>query len=77
MSARRRRRSWIRSGDGSASSCRPIRRILAQRVRELAVGLGYEGGKTMFDDYVCEVRPRYLVRRTFQRTIYRPGELVQ
>ena len=24
-----------------------------------------------------EVRPRFLVRRTFQRTIYRPGELVQ
>lgn len=24
-----------------------------------------------------EVRPRFLVKRTFQRTIYRPGELVQ
>ena len=39
--------------------------------------LGYEGGKTIFDDYVREVRPRFLVKRTFQRTIYRPGELVQ
>src|SRR5579859_4214015 len=51
--------------------------IQAQRLRELAGELGYEGGKTIFDDYVREVRPRLQVRRTFQRTIYRPGELVQ
>src|SRR4051794_40300929 len=47
------------------------------RLREMAAELGYEGGKTIFDDYVREVRPRFVVRRTFQRTIYRPGELVQ
>jgi transposase len=51
--------------------------IQAQRLREMAAELGFEGGKTIFDDYVREVRPRFLVRRTFQRTIYRPGELVQ
>ena len=51
--------------------------IQAQRLRELAAELGYVGGKTIFDDFVREVRPRFLVRRTFQRTIYRPGELVQ
>jgi hypothetical protein len=51
--------------------------IPSQRLREMAVELGYAGGKTIFDDYVREVRPRYRVRRTFQRTIYRPGELVQ
>jgi transposase len=51
--------------------------IQAQRLRELAGELGYEGGRTIFDDYVREVRPRFLVRRTFQRTLYRPGELVQ
>jgi transposase len=51
--------------------------IQAQRLRELASGLGYAGAKTIFDDYVREVRPRFQVRRTFQRTIYRPGELVQ
>ena len=34
-------------------------------------------GRSIFDDYVREVRPRFLVPRTFQRTIYRPGELVQ
>jgi transposase len=52
-------------------------RISSQRLREMAGELGYEGGKTIFDDYVREVRPRFLVRRTFQRTVYRPGELVQ
>jgi hypothetical protein len=52
-------------------------RIPSQRLRELAIELGFEGGKTIFDDWVREVRPRYLPRRTFQRTIYRPSELVQ
>src|SRR3954464_13765942 len=47
------------------------------RLPELATELGYEGGKTIFDDYVREVRPRFLIKRTFQRTIYRPAELVQ
>jgi transposase len=51
--------------------------IPAKRLRELAVQLGYRGGKTIFDDWVREVRPRYLVRRTYQRTVYRPGELCQ
>jgi transposase len=51
--------------------------IPAKRLRELAEQLGYRGGKTIFDDWVREVRPRYLVRRTFQRTVYRPGELCQ
>ena len=52
-------------------------RIQSQRLREMASELGYEGGKSIFDDYVREVRPRFLRSRTFQRTIYRPGELVQ
>jgi hypothetical protein len=47
------------------------------RLREMAIELGYAGGKSIFDDYVREVRPRFVVRRTFQRTVYRPGELVQ
>ena len=51
--------------------------VQSQRLRELAVELGYVGGKSIFDDYVREVRPRYRVRRTFQRTVYRPGELAQ
>ena len=52
-------------------------KIQSQRLRELAGEIGYEGGKSIFDDFVREVRPRYLMPRTFQRTIYRPGELVQ
>jgi transposase len=52
-------------------------RIQSQRLRELATEIGYVGGKSIFDDFVREVRPRFLVARTFQRTVYRPGELVQ
>ena len=52
-------------------------RIESQRLRELAVEIGYAGGKSIFDDYVREVRPRFFTPRTFQRTIYRRGELVQ
>jgi hypothetical protein len=51
--------------------------IQSQRLRELATEVGYAGGRSIFDDYVREVRPRFAVPRTFQRTIYRPGELVQ
>jgi transposase len=51
--------------------------IQSLRLREMAAELGYAGGKTIFDDYVREVRQRFLVKRTFQRTVYRPGELVQ
>ncbi len=61
-----------------------IERLLADdatlsgvRVREQIAELGYEGGKTIVDDYLREVRPRYLPRRTFQRTAYRPGEICQ
>ena len=52
-------------------------RIQSQRLRELVTEIGYEGGKSIFDDFVREVRPRFLVARTFQRTVYRPGELIQ
>ena len=52
-------------------------KVPSQRLRELAVEIGYAGGKTIFDAYVREARPRFLVRRTFQRTIYRPAELIQ
>jgi transposase len=51
--------------------------VTSQRLRELAEEIGYGGAKTVFDDYVREVRPRFLAKRTFQRTIYRPAELIQ
>jgi transposase len=52
-------------------------RIPGQRLRELIAELGFEGGKTIVDDYLREVRPLFLARRTYQRTVYRPGELLQ
>jgi len=52
-------------------------RISSQRLREICAELGYEGGKTIFDERVRELRALYLTRRTFQRTVYRAGELVQ
>lgn len=47
------------------------------RMRELIEDLGYEGKKTILDDYLREVRPIFAPPRTYQRTSYRPGELVQ
>jgi transposase len=47
------------------------------RIRELIEPLGFQGSKTIVDDYLREVRPIVCPPRTFQRTIYRPGEVVQ
>jgi hypothetical protein len=47
------------------------------RIREEIERLGYRGGKTILDDLLRELRPRFLPLRSFQRTSYRPGELVQ
>jgi transposase len=48
------------------------------RVRELLEPLGCTAGKSVVDDYLREVRPLFAPPpRTFQRTVYRPGEIVQ
>jgi transposase len=47
------------------------------RVRELIEPLGFNGSKTIVDDYLREVRPVFLKLRTHQRTVYRPGEICQ
>jgi transposase len=52
-------------------------RLSAVRVRELIELLGFVGGQTIVNEYVREVRPLFLPRRTFQRTVYRPGEICQ
>src|SRR3954469_10954680 len=53
-------------------------RLPGQRVRELIAPLGFDGGKTIVDDYLREVRPLFATPpRTFQRTVYRPGEVCQ
>lgn len=61
-----------------------IHRLLAtdpklpgQRVRELIAPLGFVGGKTIVDDYLREIRPIFDPPRTYQRTVYRPGEICQ
>ena len=53
-------------------------KLPGQRIRELIAPLGYTGSKTILDDYLREVRPQFTPPpRTFQRTIYRPGEICQ
>ena len=53
-------------------------KLPGQRVRELIAPLGFAGGKTIVDDYLREVRPLFApAPRTFQRTVYRPGEICQ
>ena len=48
------------------------------RVRELLEPLGCSAGKTVVDDYLREVRPLFAPPvRTFQRAVYRPGEVCQ
>jgi transposase len=51
--------------------------IPGRRVLELLWELGFTGSKTIVDDYLRELRPLFAPRRTYQRTIYRPGELCQ
>jgi len=48
-----------------------------KRIRELIEEDGYAGSKTILDDYLREVRPRFQLPRTYQRTSYRPGEICQ
>jgi transposase len=53
-------------------------RMPASRIRELIAEDGYGGGQTILDVYLREVRPLFAPPpRTFQRTLYRPGEICQ
>jgi len=52
-------------------------KLPGQRIRELIAPLGYDGGKTIVDDYLREVRPFFVPARTFQRTVYLPGAICQ
>jgi transposase len=53
-------------------------RLSGVRIREEIEREGYEGSKTILDDLLRELRPRFLPPpRSFQRTRYRPGELAQ
>jgi transposase len=48
--------------------------VIRERIAEEE---GYVGGKTIVDDYVRELRPVFRPPRTYQRTVYRPGEICQ
>jgi transposase len=52
-------------------------RLTGRRVRELIAPLGFDGGKTIVDDYLREIRPFFVDAWTYQRTVYRPGEICQ
>jgi hypothetical protein len=52
-------------------------KLTGVRVRELIEPLGFDGGKSIVDDYLREVRPLFVRTRTHQRTLYRPGEICQ
>ncbi len=53
-------------------------RLPNTRVRELLAPLRYAGAQTILDEYLREVRPLFLPAvRTYQRTEYRPGAIVQ
>jgi hypothetical protein len=51
--------------------------ITSTRIRELILEAGYEGSKAILDDYLRELRPIICPKRTYQRTVYRPAELLQ
>ena len=52
-------------------------RLPGQRVRELIAPLGFDGGKTIVDDYCGSSAVVSPPPRTFQRMVYRPGEVCQ
>jgi len=52
-------------------------RLPVVRLRELLQPLGYQGGETILKEHVREVRPPFDPPRTYQRTVYVPGELAQ
>ncbi len=60
-----------------AQLLREVQGITNTRIRELITEAGYEGGSTILDDYLRELRPILCPKRTYQRTVYRPGELLQ
>jgi transposase len=60
-----------------AQLLREVQGITNIRIRELISESGYRGSKTILDDYLRELRPIICPKRTYQRTAYRPGELLQ
>lgn len=47
------------------------------RILEEIAKDGYDGGKSILNELLVEMRPRFQPIRSFQKTNYRPGELLQ
>jgi hypothetical protein len=66
----------VPSGHRGAARGEP--KLSGVRIREEIEQQGYEGSKTILDDLLRELPPRFLPPpRSFQRTRYRPGEPAQ
>ncbi len=73
---------------GSASKLDPFRALVEELLAEdgrvpgeVILGrlqaAGYDGSRTILNDALREVRPRFAPARTFQRTGYEPGSVCQ
>lgn len=51
--------------------------VRATVIRERLRPAGYTGGITILKDHLATVRPGSLAARTYQRTVYAPGEIGQ
>jgi transposase len=52
-------------------------RLPGKRIMELITADGYQGGDSILYAHLAELRPLFSPRRTYQRTVYRPGEICQ
>lgn len=52
-------------------------RVPGEVVLERLRGEGFSGSRTIVNDHLREVRPRFVVARTYQRTVYEPGDVCQ
>ena len=78
ISARRRGRSSIRSRTRFTGCWARTRSCRASVSASCSSRWAARRRKTVVDDYLREVRPLFAPRpRTFQRTVYRPGEICQ
>ena len=51
--------------------------IPGKRVLEILQGLGYDGGKSILNEHLAQVRPLFHKPRIYQRTLYLPGRIGQ
>ena len=61
------------SATRSSGCCAWTRVCRASGSAKLIAELGSEGSKTILEDHLRELRPRYLPSRSYQRTLYQPG----